>query len=135
MGEVSLLLRKGGQDNLHYPNPRKKMALELELGVNSQSSLLGLRQKVQPCVASMYQASLIQNAMHLHLTCLTHNLLCSSSPVWDKYLKLLIKHNCKSNFLCMDSCSTKATIITSTKLFLELNLQTFKMWASSFDYN
>ncbi len=46
MGEVSLLLRKGGQDNLHCPNPRKTMALGLELGVDSRSSLFGLRQKM-----------------------------------------------------------------------------------------
>jgi hypothetical protein len=29
MGEVSLLLKKGGQDNLHCPNPRNTMALGL----------------------------------------------------------------------------------------------------------
>jgi hypothetical protein len=43
MGEVSLLLRKGGQDNLYCPNPRKTMVLGLELGVDSRSSLLGLK--------------------------------------------------------------------------------------------
>jgi hypothetical protein len=68
MGEVSLLLKKDGQNNFHYPNPRNTMALRLQLGVDSRSSLLRLRQKVQPCVASMYQTSSMQNAMHIHLT-------------------------------------------------------------------
>jgi hypothetical protein len=35
MGKVSLLLRKGGQDNLRHPNPRKIMALGLESSVDS----------------------------------------------------------------------------------------------------
>jgi hypothetical protein len=57
MGKFSLLLKKGGQDNLHCPNPRKIMAMGLKSDANSRSSLLGLRQKVRPCVASMYETS------------------------------------------------------------------------------
>ncbi len=46
MDKVSQLLKKGGQDNFHCPNLRKTMALGLESGTNSWSSLLGLGQKV-----------------------------------------------------------------------------------------
>jgi hypothetical protein len=67
--------------------------------------------------------------------CLACILLCSSSFVHNNYLKDSIEHIWNSNFHWIDSYSTRATPIGSTKLLWKWRLHTLQFWSSSCDYN
>lgn len=106
------------------------------LDVNSCSSMPGLECKVQPFVISTILAWWMQKQCALFVDkCLVHNLMCSSSPIWAKYMKLLTEHSFKSSFLCRNSCWTKTIIINLFSLSWKWRLETFKIWASSCNHN